>query len=135
MAPGRDQHDQDAATRRADEGRMLDVEGGEDGEDVLRFGDDVVVAPVAVVVRLAAPAIVDRHHAARLFRMAGQRQSKVMEIADGPRQSGQADHGRTSGVVGRVVAYMDANGILGADEAVDIGRAFAGGLTRLGHAA
>ena len=69
--------DDQAAARRADEMSLLDAGGDQPGDDVRRLDPDVVVPPVAVIGRQAAPAVVEDDDLARPLFAAARDEAPV----------------------------------------------------------
>ena len=83
--------DDQAAARRADEMALFDAGGDQPGIDVRRLDPDVVVAPVAVIGREAAAAIVEDDDLAWPLFPSREKERQLMEIARIARKAWQAD--------------------------------------------
>ena len=85
-----EQHGQDPAARRADEHGAGDPERGQHRQDVGQLDLDIVVRRIAVVIRSAAAAQVERKDAPRRRRVGRERGRECLEVGAGACQPRQA---------------------------------------------
>ena len=104
--------DDQAAARGADKGPVLDAERGEAGDDVACFDDHVIVFPVGIVGRAAAPAVVEGDDLARLLGVTRQEQGEIVEIAGVARQAGEADDRQSGAAIVPIDSGMQLQPVL-----------------------
>ena len=90
----------------------------QDIEHVANIDPRVVVAPVRVVIRLAAAAVVGAHHPP----LRGEPVRQVVEIAVGAGDSAETEHGRPRRNRIAVVANIEAQAVLRRDPAFAVRR-------------
>ena len=88
---GGHEHGDQAATRRSDDGGVLQAAERHEVEHVEHLDRDAVVAPVRIELRQSATAIIERVDGARRIRSPAQRDGEVVKIAAVARQPRQAE--------------------------------------------
>src|SRR5262249_61567144 len=96
------------AARGADDGCLVEVVQGHEIEDVEQFDERRVVLPMPIILRAAAPAVVDAIYGPRPLRMVRQVAREIMEIAAVAGEARKTDDGPGFAIADRIVPHVQA---------------------------
>src|SRR5262249_10129369 len=114
-----EQHGQDAPARGSNECCAPDAERGEDREQVGELDLQIIIRRTTVVLRFAAPAIIQRED--KRLASAQEDGRQVRKIGRGGRQAGQTNDGQSARCAGTVGACVQPQPVLRGDEDASTG--------------